>query len=210
MRAVAPGARTGQSRRTGGSSLIDIGTGAGLALQLDRYRYLFHGPGIRLHTVGNPDATVVIETELRGGVAAPLRATMPRIVDRIGIDIEPLDLCDRAVRNWLAACIPQEIGAVTRFHAALEVAIAHPARRIRGDVCLTVSEVLSQAQSDALVCLIDTYVHVFFAAAPLRRFRSIVEEFGSRRDLDGSQSTRLCRSANAPATASWAARYRHG
>ncbi len=164
--------------------LIDIGTGAGLALQLDRYRYLFHGPGIRLHTVGNPDATVVIETELRGGVAAPLPATMPRIVDRIGIDIEPLDLRDRAVRNWLAACIPQEIGAVTRFHAAVEVAIAHPARRVRGDVCLTVSEVLSQAQSDALVCLIDTYVHVFFAAAQLRRFRSIVEEFGSRRDLD--------------------------
>ena len=88
--------------------LIDIGTGAGLALQLDRYRYLFHGPGIRLHTVGNPDATVVIETELRGGVAAPPPATMPRIVDRIGIDIEPLDLRDRAVRNWLAACIPQE------------------------------------------------------------------------------------------------------
>jgi hypothetical protein len=164
--------------------LIDIGTGAGLALQLDRYRYLFRGPGSRLQTGGNPDATVVIETELRGDVAVPLPATLPRIVDRIGIDIEPLDLGDRAVRDWLTACIPQEIGAVTRFHAAVEVAIAHPARRVRGDACSTLSEVLSQAPSDALVCLTDTYVHVFFAAAQLHRFRSIVGEFGARRDLD--------------------------
>jgi hypothetical protein len=164
--------------------LIDVGTGAGLALQLDRYRYLFHGPGPHLQAVGNPDATVVIETDLRGDVPAPLPATMPRIVDRIGIDIEPLDLGDRAVRNWLAACIPQEIGAVTRFYSAVEVVIAHPVRRVRGDACVTLPEVLWQTPPDALVCVIDTYVHVFFEAAQLHRFRSIVEEFGSRRDLD--------------------------
>jgi hypothetical protein len=177
--ALAPASRDGRE-----IILIDIGTGAGLALQLDRYRYLFHGPGSRLQTVGNPDAAVVIETDLRGGAAPPLPATMPRIADRIGIDIEPLDLGDRAVRNWLAACIPQEIGAVTRFHSAVEVAIAHPVRRVRGDACAALPGVLSQAPADALVCLIDTYVHVFFGAAQLHRFRSIVEEFGSRRDLD--------------------------
>jgi hypothetical protein len=164
--------------------LIDIGTGAGLALQLDRYRYLFHGPGTQLQTAGNPDGTVVIETDLRGEVAPPLPSSMPQIIDRIGIDIEPLDLGDRAVRSWLAACIPQEIGAITRFHSALEVAIAHPGRRVRGDACLALPELLSQAHGDALVCLIDSYVHVFFPAAELQRFRSIVADFGSRRDLD--------------------------
>ena len=177
--ALAPAARDGRE-----VVLIDIGTGAGLALQLDRYRYLFHGPGSRRQAIGNPDATVVIETDLRGGAAPPLPATMPPIADRIGIDIEPIDLGDRAVRNWLAACIPQEIGAVTRFHSAVEVALAHPARRVRGDACDVLPEVLSRAPADALVCLIDTYVHVFFADAQLQRFRSIVDEFGSRRDLD--------------------------
>ena len=138
--ALAPAARDGREL-----VLIDIGTGAGLALQLDRYRYLFHGPGNRRQTVGNPDATVVIETDLRGDAAPPLPSTMPRIVDRVGIDIEPLDIGDPAVRSWLAACIPQEIGAVTRFHSAVEVALAHPARRVRGDACAAVPEVLSRA-----------------------------------------------------------------
>ena len=164
--------------------LIDIGTGAGLALQLDRYRYLFHGPGERLPAVGNPDATVVIETELRGEIAAPIPKRIPGIVDRIGIDIEPLDVNDRATRDWLAACVPQEIGAVTRFHSAVEVAIAHPARRVRGDACVVLPEVLSEVSPEALVCIVDTYVHVFFTAGQLRRFRTLVEDFGAFRDVD--------------------------
>ena len=164
--------------------LIDIGTGAGLALQLDRYRYLYHGPGAQLQTAGNPDAAVVLETDVRGDMVPPVPSLMPQIIDRVGIDIEPLDLSDGAVRSWLAACIPQEIGAVTRFHSALEVAIAHPGRRVRGDACLALPELLSQASGDALVCLIDSYVHVFFAAAELQRFQAIVAEFGARRDLD--------------------------
>ena len=164
--------------------LVDVGTGAGLALQLDRYRYLFRGPGDRIATVGDPDSEVVIETEVRGQPEAPVPSTVPRITDRIGIDIEPLDIGDAAVRNWLAACIPQEIGAVTRFQSAVEVAIAHPARRVRGDACAVLPEVLAGISDQALVCLIDTYVHVFFGDDELQRFRSIVDEFGAHRDLD--------------------------
>jgi len=164
--------------------LVDIGTGAGLALQLDRYRYLYRSPPNQLVAVGDPDAGVVLETELRGRLAAPLPATLPRIFDRVGIDIEPLDVANPPVRKWLAACTPQEIGAVTRFHRALEVAIAHPAPRVRGDACASLPGVLAQAPPDALVCLIDTYVHVFFPGDELRRFRSLVKECGTRRDLD--------------------------
>lgn len=164
--------------------LVDVGTGAGLALHLDRYRYLFRGPEGGFATVGDPDATVVIETELRGPVTAPVPPTVPNIVDRIGIDIEPLDLGDRITRAWLAACIPQEIGALTRFHCAVEVAIAHPARSIRADAGAVLPEVLAAAQDEALICLIDTYVHVFFAAEELLDFRSLVDRVGAQRDLD--------------------------
>src|SRR3984957_9201452 len=87
--------------------LVDIGTGAGLALQLDRYRYVYRA-GEQASAVGDPAATVVLETELRGSRLPPLPATVPRIADRVGIDVEPLDLGDGNVRAWLAACIPQE------------------------------------------------------------------------------------------------------
>jgi hypothetical protein len=165
--------------------LIDIGTGAGLALNLDRYRYAFHGPGRDvLTTVGDDGSAVVLETEVRGSIPVPIAPALPRIVDRIGIDVEPLDLLDPEVRAWLAACIPQEVGAVTRFERAVEVAVANPARTVRGEAGEVLPAILESIPPGPLVCLLDTYVHVFFAIEELARFWALVERFGARRDLD--------------------------
>lgn len=164
--------------------LVDVGTGAGLALNLDRYRYRFHGPGDRVTTVGHGDSDVVLETEVRGPRPAPVARALPRISDRVGIDVEPLELGDPSVRAWLAACIPQEIGAVTRFHHAVEVAAANPARTVRADALDALPAVLSSIPEGSLACVIDTYVHVFFTTEDLQRFRAFLDEFGARRDLD--------------------------
>lgn len=164
--------------------LVDLGTGAGLALQLDRYRYLFRGGGGEVRSAGRAGAGTVLETEVRGGQPVPLPLTAPRIVDRIGVDIEPLDPADPSVRAWLGACLPQEIGAVTRFARAVEVAVANPVRRIRGDALTVLPEILAEAPPDALVCLLDSYVHVFFQEDERRRFRALVDEAGATRDID--------------------------
>jgi hypothetical protein len=164
--------------------LVDLGTGAGLALHLDRYRYRFHGPGDRVATVGHEDCEVVLETDVRGPRPAPVARALPRIADRVGIDIEPLDLTDPGVSAWLAACIPQEIGAVTRFHHAVEVATANPARTVRADVLDALPAVLASIPEGPLACVIDTYVNVFFTTEDRKRFRALLDEFGARRDLD--------------------------
>lgn len=164
--------------------LVDIGTGAGLALALDRYRYIFRGPGGQLAMVGDEDSKVLIETRVRGSQPVPTPPRLPRIVDRVGIDVEPLDLADRDVRAWLAACIPQEIGAVTRFHHAVELAIGNPARTVRGDADEVLPAVLAGTPEGPLVCLLDSYVNVFFSADELTRFRALVDDLGAERDLD--------------------------
>ena len=164
-------------------ALVDIGTGAGLALHLDRYRYLFRSPQTET-AIGDATSEVVIATELRGLEHAPLPAMLPRISARIGVDIEPLDIGDPEVRAWLGACIPQEIGAVTRFHHAVGVAMSHPTRSVRGDACDVLPEVLASIPDDLLVCLVDSYVHVFFSDGELSRFRELLDDAGARRDLD--------------------------
>ncbi len=177
--ALAP---AGASRRE--VALVDIGTGAGLALHLDRYRYRFERAQGRLTTIGDPGSAVTIATELRGALVPPLPPELPRIVDRVGIDIEPLDVGDAAVRDWLAACIPQEIGAVTRFHRAVEVAIAHGARMVRGDAREVLPEVLGAIPEGPLVCLLDSFVNVFFEPEHRVRFQRLVARAGAQRDLD--------------------------
>jgi hypothetical protein len=177
--ALAPAIRDGRD-----VVLVDIGTGAGLALHLDRYRYLFRGPGESNATAGDPDSRVVIETEVRGALAPPLPAALSCVIDRVGIDTEPLDLDDPNVRAWLVACVPQEIGAITRFHHAAQVAIAHPTRTVRGDACAILPDLLAAIPDGPLICLLDSYVNVFFGPKELRRFRSIIDRAGAQRDLD--------------------------
>jgi hypothetical protein len=164
-------------------ALIDIGTGAGLALHLDRYRYVFNAADGDPATVGEPGSNVVLETEVRGGQPLP-PLPVPRIAERVGIDVEPLDLGDPSVLAWLAACVPQEIGAVTRFHHAVEVALANPVQMVRGDALAALPEVLAAIPDNLLVCVVDSYVHVFLGEEELAAFRELIDRAGADRDLD--------------------------
>jgi hypothetical protein len=164
--------------------LVDVGTGAGLGLHLDRYRYVYLGRGGHRISVGDPGSQLSIEVEIRGEQPPALPPAIPAIVDRVGIDTEPLDLCEPAVRGWLTACVPQEIGAVTRFQRAAEIASCHPARTVRGDACDVLPGILRACDAGALVCLVDTYAAVFFSPGQLRRFRAMVDAAGAERDLD--------------------------
>jgi hypothetical protein len=154
--------------------LVDIG----------RYRYAYRGPRGRVAVAGDARSQLTLDIEVRGDVRPPVPRGLPRVLDRIGIDIEPLDLADEAVQAWLAACVPQEIGAVERFHRAAQIALRHPARMIRGDACDVLPALLDELDTDAVVCLLDSYVHVFFPPDELERFRALVDAAGSRRDLD--------------------------
>jgi hypothetical protein len=157
-------------------ALVDLGTGAGLGLHLDRYRYDFDG-----RTLGDEDAALTIAPHLRGR-PAPLPARMPTITARLGADVEPLDLDDRRVRDWLAACIPPETSAVDRFAAASAIAREHPATMVRADLVDDLLDLCAHAPGDALLVLVDTYVHVFLTDAERARFRDLLPTLG--RDVE--------------------------
>jgi hypothetical protein len=163
--------------------LVDLGTGAGFALRLDRYRYVFRR-GESAVTVGDPAAGVVLETELRGARIPPLPAQPPQIAGRVGVDTEPLDLGAPAVRRWLRACVPPVADAVTRFERAADLAVAHPAETIRGDAIEVVEEVAARAPDHAHLCFVDAYVHVFFTPEQRERFAAAIAAVGESRDLD--------------------------
>lgn len=160
-------------------ALVDLGTGAGLGLHLDRYRYRYETGGADV-VVGDPDSPVELVCAVRGDV--PLPAAVPRIAARAGVDVEPLDLEQPQVLHWLAACIPPETGAVDRFAAASAIARANPARLVRGDLVDTVAAVCADMPEDALLVLVDTYVHVFLPDDERARFLALLPRLG--RDLE--------------------------
>jgi hypothetical protein len=164
-------------------ALVDLGTGAGLGLHLDRYRYSYELPAGDRLVAGAASSTVLLSCQVRAG-RPPATDQVPTIGSRVGVDSEPLDLSDPATAAWLAACVPPEVGAVTRFAAAAAVARAHPAPMVRGDLVDVLPQVVAEIPRDELVCLVDTYVHVFLPPAELARFSALVDRIGQERDLD--------------------------
>lgn len=165
-------------------ALVDLGTGAGLGLHLDRYHYTYRSVGSPDRTVGERSSPVQLTCEVRPGGAPPVPRELPVVADRVGIDVEPLDVADPHTYDWLAACVPAEAGAVTRFAAAAGVARADPARSVRGNLLDVLGDVVASTPPDALLCLVDAYVHVFLPPADLRRFDQILGELGRERDLE--------------------------
>ncbi|GAA1879005.1 hypothetical protein GCM10009836_70520 [Pseudonocardia ailaonensis] len=158
-------------------ALVDLGTGAGLALHSDRYHYAYRGN--ETWTAGDPASPVQLECEVRSG-RPPV--ALPVLADRVGIDVEPLDLRDPGTRAWLAACVPPEAGAVTRFAAASAIAAARPARTVRGDLLEVLPDVVASLPPGP-VCVVDTYVHVFLPPERLARFDTVLAGLSADRDV---------------------------
>ena len=135
--------------------LADLGTGAGLGLHLDRYRYRVGG-----RVCGPGAAAMTLSCDVRGSRTPP-SAVLPPIAERVGIDRHPLDPQDPAARSWLEACAPPEASGLARLAAAIEVARRYPARLVAGDVVTALPAVLDSFPPGRRVIVTDAYLAVF-------------------------------------------------
>jgi hypothetical protein len=137
--------------------LVDLGTGAGLGLQLDRYRYLVGG-----RPSGPEPAALTLQCEVRGRREPP-PAGLPPIAERAGIEASPVDLQDPSARSWLLACAPPEASALARLTAAMAVTGQHPAAIVAGDVVAELPGVLASFPPDRRITVVDAYLAVFLS-----------------------------------------------
>jgi hypothetical protein len=146
--------------------LIDLGTGAGLGLQLDRYRYEIGGV-----LTGPPGPALTCEVR---GERQPPRPELPPITWRAGIELNPVDLEDPAARSWLEACSPPESSALTRLDLAIEVSQRSPAPIIAGDAVAALPSVLDSMPADLPVIVTDAYLAVFLPASQRARLFTVL------------------------------------
>jgi hypothetical protein len=157
-------------------ALVDLGTGAGFGLHLDRYRY-------RLGALasGPPAAGLTLDCEPRGA-GTPPPVTLPRIAGRAGIDVHPVDAADPAARAWLEACAPPEASALSRLAAALGLAAGHPARIVAGDVVDALPGVLTSLDAPRVI-VTDAYLAVFLPPERRARLAGVLAEAGRARPV---------------------------
>jgi hypothetical protein len=171
----------GIAAASGGSpdpvALVDLGTGAGLGLQLDRYCYR-----IGIGTYGPAEARLSLACDVRGPLVPP-SAELPRITGRIGIDLDPVDLGNEAARAWLLACAPPEASALSRLAAATDIARRHPGQIIAGDVIDVLPAVLGSIPPGQRVTVVDAYMAVFLPDRRRAQLAGILAEAGRSRPV---------------------------
>ena len=158
-------------------ALVDLGTGAGFGLHVDRYAYQINGT-----ETSPPGASLTLSCAVRGSCQPP-RPALPPIASKTGIESDPVDLDDPAARAWLTACAPPEATALTRLAAAIEVARAHPAPVADGDVIEALPGVLARLPAGLPVVVTDSYLAVFLPPERRAMLTSILAAAGRDRPV---------------------------
>ena len=157
-------------------ALVDLGTGAGFGLHLDRYCYR-----VGAMTSGPPAAGLTLGCEPRGA-GTPPPVTLPPIAARAGIDVHPVDAADPAARAWLEACAPPEASALARLAAALDLAARHPAPIVAGDIVDALPGVLASLEAPRVI-VTDAYLAVFLPPERRAQLAGVLAEAGRARPV---------------------------
>ncbi len=132
-------------------SLIEVGSSAGLVTVFDHY-FFDYGPWGRL---GDPTAPHVAVARYEGK-PPPVPDHMPQIVDRVGIDINPVDPSDPVERRWIEAMMAPDMLADRKMLSdALDRRARIPLPTITGDALIKVPEILPSRQGT--ICLLHSF-----------------------------------------------------
>ena len=158
-------------------NLIEIGCSAGLLLLFDQYRYDFG----RFGRLGKSSAPGPITTEL-AGVNARRPSCIPHVRDRIGIDLDPLDVESSSGRRWLSALLyPEWKIERDNLHAALSVLVKRRPQIEKGDALELLPGVASHLEGP--VCVFHSFCLYYWSVEEKRELDRLLLQIASDRPV---------------------------
>ena len=156
-------------------ALLEVGASAGLCLLPDRYGYDY---GQRQLLPPSAAAPIL---RCAANATTPLPATLPHVVWRLGIDLDPIDVTDDAQTGWLETLVwPEQEHRLRRLRAAIAVARDEPPRIVRGDLLTDLAMCARQAPAGATLVVFHSAVLAYVADAASREaFARTVHELGA-------------------------------
>jgi hypothetical protein len=108
--------------------------------------------------------------------AFPFPDAIPRIVWRLGLDLNPIDVSSDEQVEWLEALVwPGQEGRAEKLRAAIDVARADPPRIIKGDLLIDLGPLIAMAPKGAILVVFHTAVLPYVASQQQRdRFAAMM------------------------------------
>lgn len=169
------------ARRTGADALdlVELGSSAGFNLIWDRYRHRYAAG-----TWGPPDAVLQLEGDERGPVPAGLLAVAPRVGERVGIDLDPVDVTTGAGALRLRSFVwPGQPDRLERLDRAIDAVRRDPPELVRGDFAEQLEPLLGRRRLGSLTVVFMTAVLGYVSDAGWARTQEVLAEAGSRAPL---------------------------
>jgi hypothetical protein len=147
-------------------ALLEVGASAGLCLLPDLYGYDYGSKRIEPALRGAGQAPIFPCT-VNG--EAPLPTTVPQIVWRLGLDLNPINLLSEDETAWLETLVwPGQAERADRLHAAIEIARPDPPRIVRGDLMTDLEPLMATAPKDATLVVFHTAVLAYVTSQERR------------------------------------------
>jgi hypothetical protein len=159
--------------------LLEIGASAGLNQCFEQFRYAL-GP----QRYGPEDAPLALDCEWRG---KPLDLAGPplRIASRLGCDLFPIDLRDRAQRLRLESFFwPDQVERLARLRAACDCALRSGVALERASAGDFVAREVASLPPRTTTVLFHSVMWMYVAEAERKRIHGLMADAGGRANAD--------------------------
>jgi hypothetical protein len=158
-------------------ALVEVGASAGLCLLLDEYAYQYDDVGL-----GRESSSVRIRCTTTG--SPPLSETLPEIVWRCGLDVNPLDVHDDDDARWLLSLVwPEHLERRERLSAAIDLARSREVRVRRGDLARDLPALVADVPPEALLVIFHSAVLCYVSEEDRRCFADVMTQASRERDV---------------------------
>jgi hypothetical protein len=159
-------------------ALLEVGASAGLCLLPDHYGYDYGSARIGPAVSGEGSAPV-FTCKVSG--PAPLPKTMPRIVWRAGLDLNPVDVKSEQDTAWLETLVwPGQHERLARLRAAIQIARRNPPNVVRGNLLTDLAPLAATAPGGTTLVIFHSAVLGYVLPALAReQFAATIRETGA-------------------------------
>jgi hypothetical protein len=160
------------------TTIIDIGTSAGLTTNWDQYSYMYDG----FAQIGT--SSVVVKSDPKNVVLPPIYFPISQPITKIGIDQNIIDISDEYETRWLKALVwADHIERFQTMDAALSLLKTSGLKRIEASKVSEFEEIINQVPHDQNLIIYSTFTFYQFTLEMIAEFWEMLDRIGKTRNL---------------------------
>jgi hypothetical protein len=161
-------------------TMIEIGSSAGLTLPWDRYHYRYNGD----IECGDRDSPVKIECSFRGETRPPIPKQLPRVTNRTGIDLLPIDLSKAENVQWLQALVwPDNPKRIKLLEQAVQLVKHAPPRIMTGNALDLLPGLIKEVPAREPLCIYHSFTLTFGDKGQQAKLHQLLSNASKNREL---------------------------